>query len=84
MPMLSFSYEKYGFNYHLTQMRGLYLKHCSLELFIEKWKALAENCQNSDFCFLEKYVFKLSKAAKIKPKHLERSGFFLLVPNRQI
>ena len=40
-----------------------------------------KNCRKPQFRFLEKGVLELHRAATIKPRKIERSGFFLLDHN---
>ena len=45
--------------------------------------AIVEDRQKSQFCYLEKGVFELYRAATLQPRKIERSGFFLLDCNGQ-
>ena len=42
---------------------------------------IVEDCQ---FCYLEKGVLELRRAAKVKPRKIERSVFFLLDHNDKL
>ena len=60
-------------------------KNSPLRIFRKFWNVVEifENCQKSQFRYLKTGVLELRQATTIKPRKIERSGFFLLDHNRQ-